>query len=119
VAIVVVVDDEVEDVVEEELEVVARCVVVVERCVVVVRGAVVVVTGSVVVVVGAWVVVVIEEEEDDELDELDVCAPALVNPKANTPTTSAPRAATNATTGRRRGASGRITAPTLDRRPQS
>ena len=115
-AAIVVVVDEVVEVLEVELVVVERCVVVVLRCVVVVRGAWVVVVGALVVVVGATVVVVVEAVAGGGGGGGGSSAPAGPTPMPNIATMSSSTAPPRAATAARRGADGRITSLTLDRR---
>ena len=114
-AIVVVVDEVVEvvDVLEVELVVVDRCVVVVLRCVVVVCGACVVVGTGAAVVVGATVVVVVGVSV---VVVVVSSAPAVPSPNAKVPIINASAATARAAIEARRGADGRITSLTLDRR---
>ena len=116
-AIVVVVDEVVEvvDVLEVELVVVDRCVVVVLRCVVVVCGACVVVGTGAAVVVGATVVVVVGVSVVGVVGG-GSSAPAVPSPNAKVPIINASAATARAAIEARRGADGRITSLTLDRR---
>ncbi|CAB4928587.1 unannotated protein [freshwater metagenome] len=118
-AIVVVVDEVVEvvDVLEVELVVVERCVVVVLRCVVVVCGACVVVGAGAAVVVGATVVVVgVSVVGVVGGGSSAPSAPAVPSPNAKVPIINASAATARAAIEARRGADGRITSLTLDRR---